>query len=384
MKTFGATSASSERVLRVLVLGQVPPPYGGQSVMTEILVNAHYANAEILHVNAKFSSTLAESGELSVRKVLRLVPVLMRSIGIILRYRPEVLYYHPAGRTMSAILRDIVLLLALRPMFQTVVFHMHARGLPATCETLPKPLRALARRVYACPNVLVGPSRAIVEEAAALSPHRMLVIPNGTPSGTPRSHYDVDGPVKILFLNLVSAAKGASWLLDALATLAERQIDAQVTYVGEVSTLAFGTELRERVVGLGLAERVAFIGPAIGTEKWDQLAAADILCVPTTWDQESFGLVLVEAASCGLPIVSADVPGVREVLERDVSVLLADPHNPASLATHLESLCSSAQRRAELGRAARARYLDRYTTEHYRGQIDEVFAAIRGTEHVDS
>lgn len=362
--------------IRVLVIGQVPPPYSGQTVMTSVLVAGRYRHAELLHVNAGLSTSVAEMGTTSARKIMRLLGLLLRALSVSLRRRPRVLYYHPAGASRSAVLRDILLLPVLRPLFATVVFHLHARGLAAACSALPRPLRTLARRAYARPDVLLGPSGAIVDEAAWLAAGRQVVVPNGTPGGTPRTRYSAAGAVNVLFCNLVSEAKGAGWLLDSVATLVERGIDVRLTFVGEVSSPAYRDELRQRARKQGVAERVVLAGVAIGEEKWRWLAEADVFCVPTTWHQESFGVAHVEAASVGLPVVAADVPGVREVFEPGVSVLLADPADPPSLAEHLADVCTSAAVRERLGTAARAAYLARYTPEHYWHRIDEVFAVI--------
>ncbi len=345
--------------------------------MTEMLLSGQYENAELWHVNSAFSRSLADMGNASLRKIVRLLGVLARCLAITVRRRPQVLYFHPAGASKSAICRDIVMLLTLRPLYRTVVFHLHARGLTESCGTLPRPLRALARRVYAAPQLVVGPSAVIVEEAAEFGAGRQLVVPNGTAAGNPRKSYEVDGPVRLLFLNLVSEAKGARWLLESLAVVVNKGIDARLSYVGEVSSPQFHASLLERAEVLGVADRVAFAGVSIGPDKWERMAEADIFCVPTTWRQESFGLALVEAASCGLPAVAADVPGVREVLDNGVSVLLADPDDPLSLARHLAEVCTSADLRRKLGTAARTAYVDRYTPQCYWQRIDEVFEVVK-------
>lgn len=363
--------------LRVLVIGQVPPPYGGQTIMTEVLVLGRYENAELWHVNAAFSRSLADMGTTSLIKVVRLLGVLARALATTARRRPEVLYFHPAGASKSAILRDIAMLLALRPFYRTVVFHLHARGLTESCGSMPPPLRGLARRVYAAPQLLVGPSAAIVEEAAGLRAQRQLVVPNGTAGGSPRSNYEVDGPVRIVFVNLISEAKGALWLLESLAVLVGRGIDVRLTYVGEVSSSEYQASLLDRAAALGVVDRIAFTGLAVGPDKWQRMAEADVFCVPTTWRQESFGLAMVEAASCGLPIVAADVPGVREVLDDGVSVLLADPDDRFSLTRQLEAVCRSPELRKRLGTAARAEYLHRYTMQSYWRRMEDVFELVR-------
>lgn len=356
-----------------MVLGQVPPPHGGQTIMTDALLRGKYENAELLHVNTAFSTSLSKMARPSFRKVGRLFTVLGRALWVRIVRRPTVLYYHPAGANRSAILRDVVILTVLRPLFPLVVFHMHARGLPETCAALPRALGRLVRRAYACPDVVLGPSTAVVQEAAPLAPRYSRVIANGTQGGDPRMDYRTAGSIEILFLNLISEAKGASWLLEAFAELRAGGVDARLTLVGEFASSTYRTALIARSQALGVDAYVSMPGTATGAFKWEAMKAADIFCVPTTWPQESFGLVLIEAASCGLPVVAADVPGVREVLRPGISVLLADPDDRSSLGRQLGRLCVDPAVREHLGTAARLLFEERYTLERFWAEMSEVF-----------
>jgi glycosyltransferase involved in cell wall biosynthesis len=290
--------------------------------------------------------------------------------------RPRVLFYHPAGSSRSAIYRDMVLLSILRPLFPTVVFHLHARGLTSACDGLPRALRRVARRAYARPDFLLGPSKAIVEEASSLDAREARVVPNGTPSGRPHIGDDPSCRVEILFLNLISEAKGAGWLLRAFAELRAAGVDAHLTFAGECKPGSYQAMLVEQARSLGVTDDLTFAGLKIGDEKWRALESCDIFCVPTTWPQESFGLALVEAASCGLAVVAADVPGVREVLDPNVSIMLADPDDPASLGRILIQLCRSPELRGQMGDAARRAYEDRYTLERYWRDLDDLFKVV--------
>lgn len=362
--------------LRVLVLGPVPPPYSGKNVMIETLVAGCYRDAELVHVNAAVATSMADMGRLSGVKVLRLVVVLAKALWARAVHRPTALYYNPAGDDRAGIYRDLFLLTALRPMFKIVIFHLHGRGLTDTVSQLPAPVRALARRSYQSPDALLGPSRAIVEEAASLGAAISRVVPNGTTGGQPAKHA-TDEPelaVHILFLNLISEPKGAGWLLEAVADLLADGVDVQLCLAGEVESEGYRRHLRDRAHELGVEDRLRMPGLLRGQAKWDAMAAADIFCVPSTYSQESFGLALIEAASCALPVVAANVPGVRDVLRPEVSVLLADPEDRASLSRLLGRLCRDPQLRQDMGLAARRTFEERYTVQHYWAGVDGVFA----------
>lgn len=358
---------------RILVVGQVPPPHHGQAIMVETLLRGRYADVDLVHLDASYSDHLDDLGRVSVRKVGRMLAVVLRAVWARVLRRTDVLYYHPAGANRSAVVRDAFVLTILRPLFRCVVFHHHAMGAVAAIDQLPGPLRRVARRALRGADVAIAPSSALRDEALLLDPARAVVVPNGTPGGEPRGERHAPTVPRILFLNLVSEAKGAWWLLDAVAALHARGVRAPVTFAGTFASEDARRAFLARCAELELDPYVHLPGLVSGPAKWTTFASADVFCVPTTYAQESFGLAMVEAASCGAAVVTTDTPGVREVFEPDVSAVLVDPDRPESLADALAELCRDPARRADLGRNAAALHAERYTLEHFWQGMDQAF-----------
>jgi hypothetical protein len=86
------------------------------------------------------------------------------------------------------------------------------------------------------------------------------------------------------------------------------------------------------------------------------MTAADLFFLPSKW--EGIALSIYEAMACGLPVVSADVGGQRELVTPECGVLIVrgDEESEAEhYAQILAELCRDAQRRRAMGRAGRAR-----------------------------
>lgn len=83
----------------------------------------------------------------------------------------------------------------------------------------------------------------------------------------------------------------------------------------------------------------------------EQLQNSDIVCLPSY--REGLPKVLVEAAACGKPIVTTDVPGCREVIEDGVTGILVPVKNPEKLAIALQKLILDHDLRIRMGLAAR-------------------------------
>ena len=67
---------------------------------------------------------------------------------------------------------------------------------------------------------------------------------------------------------------------------------------------------------------------------------------------ESFGLVALEAAACGIPVVSADVGGLSSLVEHGRTGFLVSGRDPADYAARIDELLADPLRRAEMGAAA--------------------------------
>ncbi|MBB5121559.1 hypothetical protein AF335_22580 [Streptomyces eurocidicus] len=114
--------------------------------------------------------------------------------------------------------------------------------------------------------------------------------------------------------------------------------------------------LRALVEALGLSDRAFLMGPHPTTETEWAKAAIGV----SASDAESFGLTVVDAMHCGVPVISTDCPvGPRELITHGVDGVLVPVADEAALATALAALADDPARRADLGTAARA------TARHY-------------------
>lgn len=94
----------------------------------------------------------------------------------------------------------------------------------------------------------------------------------------------------------------------------------------------------------------------------DVLAQASIVVLPT-WYREGVPKVLLEAASCGRPIVTTDMPGCNDVVVHGENGYLVAPHDVGGLFDAIAALLGDADLRQKMGVAGRSRVLDHFTEE---------------------
>jgi glycosyltransferase involved in cell wall biosynthesis len=181
----------------------------------------------------------------------------------------------------------------------------------------------------------------------------------------------------LLCVAAVSFDKGHDVLLDALEMISELSWDC--VCVGSLDgDVVFVEDARRRVLDSGLGHRVHFPGPRTGADLDRSYAAADVIVSASR--AETYGMVLTEALARGLPVVAADVGGVREAIgygaARIRPGLLVPPEDPTALAAALRGWLGDAGLRGRLRQAARERRGDLSGWSRTASILSDVLAAV--------
>jgi glycosyltransferase involved in cell wall biosynthesis len=152
----------------------------------------------------------------------------------------------------------------------------------------------------------------------------------------------------VVFLGQRRPNKRLEILFEAIPRVWERHPNARFAFVGPGRDLP----LRD--------DRVLDVGRVSDADKGRWLTRATVLCLPSF--SESFGLVVAEAWSQGVPVVVADIPVLRELVTDSGGGLVADP-DPRSFAAALVSLLDDRARARALGASGRDYWRRRLTPE---------------------
>jgi len=164
------------------------------------------------------------------------------------------------------------------------------------------------------------------------------------------------GPV-LLFVGRIQPLKGLDVAVRALAELGRD--DAVLVAVGGASGTEGDAEMAriEAIVDeLGLAGRVRFVPAQAHHILSTYYRAADVVLVPSR--SESFGLVALEAAACGTPVVASAVGGLLTIVEHGRTGYLVPDRRPEVFARHIADLLADPELAATMSRAAALRALN--------------------------
>jgi D-inositol-3-phosphate glycosyltransferase len=158
----------------------------------------------------------------------------------------------------------------------------------------------------------------------------------------------------MLFVGRVQPLKGLELAVECLAETAGSA--AVLWVVGGPSGPDGHAELaraKARAGDLGVAGRVLFLPPVAHDRLVDYYRAADVVVVPSR--SESFGLVALEAAASGIPVVAAAVGGLPAVVEDGVTGFLVEGRDPLDWATPVSLLLDDSELAGAMGSRAAAR-----------------------------
>jgi glycosyltransferase involved in cell wall biosynthesis len=332
----------------VHVLTRRPPPgelyaqrVGGPKVLFPLLAALRFAASprvpwDLVHVHESDGALLAVA--------LRL----LRALGL------------PAGRArLLATLQ--VSYLAERREVRPVRADGEVVSRPTAAERrfalLRAPLLALLGRMTArLADAVVAPSRATAEELRRdYGAQRVEVIPNGVAPGSSPDRHRPELPPVILYAGRLRSRKAVAVLIAALPrVLAEVPACRLVIVGGGEQSARVAAAVRAR----GLTSRVELAGVLPRASVVERLAAADVFCLPSTY--EGLPLAILEAMAAGLPVVATAVAGNPEAVEDGVTGLLVPPESAAALATALISLLRDPELRRRMGEAGRRRIAERF------------------------
>lgn len=246
-----------------------------------------------------------------------------------------------------------------------VTFHTLARVKTATGDPESEQRAQAESEVIGCADVVIAscePEAQQLQSFYDAPPERIELAPPGvehalfSPGDREGARAALGlgpGPI-LLFVGRIQPLKRPLVAVETLALL--KCEDARLMVVGGPS----GTEgeveyrrLQDRIQSLGLADRVAFIPPRPHHWLSTYYRAADVVLVPSR--SESFGLVALEAAASGTPVVAAPVGGLRSVVDHGRTGFLVDEATPEAFAAQVAALIDKPLLAAEMAMNAAER-----------------------------
>ena len=379
------SSTTVPRRQRLLLVGDLPPPTHGQSIQFALLCERLPQHGFACRVVNIARRSAAPWSRFSVARALEVAAAVGR-VGIALLAGERRMYVILALSRVG-LARDVVLIWMAWLAGCRIAAHVHSGGYGSFYQAQGRLGRWLIRRsLRRVARIVVNSEglRAMFAFDERLRARAVAIasgasVPGPVPAAgrtAPRSR-----PLQLLFLSNMILAKGYNEALDAVAflrpTLPVRAVFAGrfVATPEDPAPAEAEARFRRRIEHYGLADVVCYAGEAIGARKWQLLAAADMLLLPTRLAEAS-SIAILEAMAHGCVVVASKEGGIPEAVADGETGVLLDSPTPSAIAAAVRQLAADGARFERMSRAAAARFADRFTSERHGAAMAAALAAL--------
>ena len=235
--------------------------------------------------------------------------------------------------------------------------------------------------VYREASVCIAASKAVEEEFKKIGVKNTRIIPNGVDLekffplwGVSRREINVRGSTPhisnaliILSVGRLEKVKGHRYLIEAFSEIKKEIPEAKLILVGDGSERG---NLEKQADNLGLRGAIEFAGEIPHNELPHWYHKADIFVMPSL--SEGFGITVIEAMACGVPVVASGVGGLLDIVEDRVTGFLATPGDPASLKYHILNILREGDVGKNISDNARSRVF-KYSWNNIAKEISDIY-----------
>ena len=268
-----------------------------------------------------------------------------------------------------------------------LVTTFHTLGEIKKKSGFPEPTERLRteNEIIGCSDVVVANSENEQEQLRHLysaNIDRVEIVPLGVEQalfspGNPNAAKDAlglpTGPI-LLFIGRLQSLKGVDVAISTLQAMDHE--NATLVIVGGASGQEgslYESQIRNLANNLPVGKKVVFIPPQPHHILSTYYRAADIVIVPSR--SESFGLVALEAAACGVPVVASSVGGLQNLVEDGKTGLLIEGWDPVVYAQVIDYLLSNPFKSTEIALNAVDK-AQAYTWGQTAGRLQEIYQSV--------
>jgi len=326
-----------------------------------------------------------KSGDFRIKadyKVIRLKPWLKYGNGawlpqllwLLNDYDVVHLHYPFFGTTEMLWLAKIL----LKRKFKLFIhYHMDVDGLPMRAKILSLPSSLIRNSLFKIADKISMASLDYIKHSQVknyYNKHKEKFYEIGFAVDTkrffPQENIKLRENIRLLFVGGLDKAhyfKGLDILFEALNGLKWKKW--RLNIVGSGSLEEYYRHLAKK---FKINKKIKFKGGISRDGLVKEYQNADLFILPSINSNEAFGLVLLEAMACGVPVIATDLPGVRKVFSNKEG-LLARPGDSNDLRNKIQGLLEDKDSLSSMGKAGRELALNKYSENIIRNKYENLF-----------
>ena len=374
------------QVVKVMLVGPIPPPYGGIPFYVKTLFESGITNIDFYLFNTAMPAWIApinREGKRSYASIFEngfwvgikkccFVLFSFASLAFsILRERPQIVQVFTSS--YWGYWRNWIYLLISRMLGRRTIFHL-LNAIDIFYSDSGSIQRYWLRRSLNSADYYLVQSPELMGWVKKISKSEVISIWNGIDfrqiplKKAPPPSFIASSvrPVGIT-IGALGRNKGTAELIIALQRLKVEHINLGWVFVGDGDSAYYKSMAESK----GVAENIYFTGPVQEFEKWHYLHHADIFCLPSY--AEGQPISILEAMAVGLPIISTAVGSIPEVVRDGIDGYIIQPVNIDSLVSRIKELLQNSEKRHFMGQNAQRIALERHNIQSMFENMDNVY-----------
>jgi len=342
----------ADKKKNIILIGPTPPPFTGQSLSFEMLINGlqeHGYNPFVVDISRKLVRYTRLPWLGRVAELIAAYFCLIRHLFLLRGRR----VYITIAQSRKGFFRDFLYIWSC-VLFRSKIFvHLKGGNYDGFYNSQGRIVRFLIKvTIKRVSKILVlGKSLEGMFDFEQSLKHKIKVIHNGLPNNH-RGHSKSLSPkkiVKILFLSNLIESKGYMDIVRAMAILRDTyEINAVAHFAGEFMSseddVVVGSLKQKQdnffdlVASLQLKNSVYFLGSVSGKNKWKLLQESHFFCLPTAYVNEGQPVSIIEAMAFGCVIVTTSFRAITDLIENHVNGQFVSYSNPNSIADAIANI----------------------------------------------
>jgi len=357
---------------KIIIVGQIPPPSHGQSIMIQKMVSGLSEKVELDVVEMRFSKQVDENGNFGFYKLIHLFHLIYKVNRLLKKYPNAILYFPASPPKWSTCLRDWVILFFIRPNAKYFVLHFHAYGLGEFLFS--HKFKKFIRRPFLSPDLSIILNESCRMDADLLMSKKISIVPYGIDTPTSESCLNSPARNRIIFVGLHIESKGILDVLKIANILKKRGLHFEIHTIGPWKNKKIRESYEFLLHQYQLRDVVKPKGELVGQELWNEYKNANILIFPTFFEFETFGLVVLEAMAYKLAVVCSDWRGPSSIVQNDVSGYICKKNDINDFADKIERLLLDKDLCHKMGQSGYSIYKEKYSNKSY---IENILLAFK-------
>jgi glycosyltransferase involved in cell wall biosynthesis len=355
---------------RVLFVMHMPPPVHGAAMIGKYICNSELINEtfDCQYINPTMASGINDLSKISLKKIFKLFFLMSAIRKTIKTFKPDVCYFTPAsGR--KGFYKSFIIVWWLKLHHKNILLHFHNKGIANRKNERME--RFLFKKFFKDTKLIILSSYLHAEFEDYIGFENVFVCPNGILKTVEMDFVKQNNESKffsILFLSNMIASKGVWLLLEACKLLKNEGHAFECNFVGRWAEIS-EKQFNHKVVDLGLESVVFGHGAKYDLEKVMYFEKTDLFVFPTFYENETFGLVLLEAMEHGIPCIGTYEGGIPDVIEEGKTGLLLKENSSTELAKKIVFFIKNPEVALKMGHEGRDRFNKLFTLDVFESNI---------------